>query len=235
MPIVSPYSIDSYTRCPRYTFYSLDNKRKLSPVNTLVSNVIQASYLHFSRKEQPVTWRVVSAWAQEGMIKLSLPEEEYKKAKSILSRLSVWYDKYYLDEYVGAGLTNVPITLSLGSGYFFSDKIPILISRKKLQVFDFSESTDLSSCNGPSVYNDYVTLSRVWGFNQALSIPPAEYIRFVIGPESIKAVRINIDNLYIRKGNSILRQILQGMKDEVWYPSRSSRCESCPLKANCGI
>ena len=235
MPTITPHTIASYTRCPRYTFYTLNSKRKLSPTSTLISNIIQAAYLHFSRKEKPVTWRVVTAWAEEGIVKLGFPEEDYKQNKNIISRLSGWYDKYYLGEYVGAGLTNIPIALSLGSGYFWKDSIPILISKKTLQIFDFDESSSMATYNGTNIYNDYVALSRVWGFNQALDIPPAEYVRFVIGPESIKAVRISVDRLYIQKGNSILRQIVRGMKDEVWYPSFSSQCNSCPLKSNCSI
>ena len=235
MRIITPTNIARYSECPRFCYHSWkENQEKISPLGSLIQNVIQAGYLYWARKEKPAPWKLIKSWTETNYIRELANIEDYKETKSVLGKLSIWFDNYYLDSYLGPGITNVPISLALGKNNFLKDSIPILTSGKVLRLFDFAEG-DPAGYRLYMLQNDFLLLSRVWAFQKSTDVLPGEYVRFIIGKESIRTMSLTIDNLYLSKANCIMKQILQGIKDEVWYPSYGSNCDICPHKNICHI
>lgn len=237
MLIITPKHISDFTKCPARTWKDWISKPAIEPERLMTENIIKAAYLHYAKKEKPTTWRQILSWTQTDYVhtlsKISI--NEYEDVKGILSRLSIWYDKCFLGDSCEPGIANIPVSLALGNDCYFKDQIPILGSKTKIRIYAFyhADKKEYASYFGNKIYNDVKAQARIWAFEQATDINIDEYVQFVIGPEAIKSVRISIDNKLRNKNNKNMKHILQGIKDQITYPSFSEQCNSCPYKQRC--
>ena len=234
---VTPKHIVLYSKCPKRCQLSWESKRAPSLLFKITKEIINLSYLYFAKREEPIPWKLVLSQTQSRYTKSlgKLDEKEYQRAKGLIGRISDWYSKYYLGPFCDPGITNVPIALSLGNNYYYKDYIPLLITGKELRIIDYLSVDDKQNVelyNGPKLYNDLLVHTRIWGFRKAAEIIPSEYIRYVIG-EKITAPKINVLEESINKTDKVIRQILSGIKDGVFYPSISDQCNLCPYKSRC--
>lgn len=238
MLIVTPRHISSFSRCPSRTWKTWNDISRPNPSQALTENIIKASYLHFAKKEKPAGWRMILSWSQADYINniSNVTADNYQDMKGILSRLSTWFDKCYLGDSCEPGITNVPVALALGSDCYFKDQIPILGSRWKIRIYDFYHTNDgptYRDYTGAKLYNDLTIHARTWALEQAADLTVEEYVRFVVGKEAIKSVRIAIDNNLRSKNNRNIKHIIQGIKDQISYPSFSEQCANCSYRERC--
>ena len=85
------------------------------------------------------------------------------------------------------------------------------------------------------VYNDLEVHARLWAFWKAAEMLPSEYVRIVIGPQTVRPVKIVLTEEILSKTEKIIRQILRGIRDDVFYPAFSEQCNICPFKQKCRI
>lgn len=241
MRIAHPSHFLAYTKCPRRLQLNWD---AYSPNPTLseriVTPVIQNIYQKYARKGKAAGWKQVIAWTERYVLEniiFSNRQETYRATKGYFTKIGEWYDKYAAD-YAYPGIINIPVGLELGPRLIYKDYIPVLILSNPYTVADIYELRDtetLKGYNGLKLYDDFELMLRCWGFWKSTGIFPSKYVRFTISHSVIKPIHVYIREkrlLYIEK---LAEQIARGIHEEIFYPSRSEQCNSCPFIEDCHL
>lgn len=243
MLVVEPQHIAKYSRCPRRAqlSWNLERPSNLTFEGVVIQHVIQAAYLHVSRRKELPGWRRIVQWCDLHYNKLSVDPsvvqpKEYKSAVSLLQTLYGWYHDQFRPKALGLEpIINVPVNLELGHGVVYKDTIPLIIVDKDVRLADFRQLDKSRNLAMMDVYNDFLIHTRIWGFYQVAKLLPTRYVRFFIMPESIKTVDVRITQEMLENATKISKHILTGIKDRVFYPSFSEQCMRCPFRNNCAI
>lgn len=240
MRIITPYNIKKYCECPKRSNYTWDARPiPFSTEGAIISNVIKTAHLYFAQKGKPAIWRRFSLWIDKFLkqaISDSLSKQHYKEAKNILTRIHIWWREYYIDKYEIPCLINIPILLDIGQNHKYVDNIPMVGLSDKAVIFDFEEiDTYSNALSSIKLYNDISVQARLWGFVRGAEAIPAEYVRIYIAPQTIKAVKISISNETIEKATRVIQHVLNGICNNIFYPSFSEQCKACPFKAKCSF
>lgn len=241
MRIITPSKIDTYSRCPKRCFFSWNSKPQIDLEIEVLQDMIKKLYLFHARTGTLKPWRGMPHRTHQMLleyVKDSDKVSEYKKVKNILYKLSVWYNGPYLNEYCDEGIINMPIRIGLGYSCIYKDSVDIVTIGKKLRLFDFKQVRDneeYAAYNGRKIYNSLEVQSRIWGFWKSSEVLPEEYVRLVVGPIGLKPVRIKITEENIKKIDSSIVHIADGIKDNIFYPSFSKQCLSCPFAQHCSL
>jgi len=241
MRIVTARDITAYSRCPKRYSFSGTDQLKVSVEQHVIQTVVKHIYLYHARQGHLIPWRHIPSRTHQVLSDLtdSLdPIQVYKETKNLLARLSGWYNRYYLEEYCDEGIVNLPIKVGLGARLTYTDSIDIVTMGKKLRLYDFDEVHNkeaLRHYTGIKIYNNLGVLSRIWAFWKAAETMPEEYVRLVIGCQTITPVKITITELLLEKAEKIVRQITRGIQDDVFYPAFSEQCLQCPFKKHCSV
>lgn len=233
--VVRPKNIVTYARCPNRAILSWDDSVQEDPVRKIIETIVKLSYLYLSRKSAPISWKSILSWSQSVYVQeiAKINTNNYKDMESILSRLSHWYNNYYLRDYCTPGITNIPISIALGYSCYYRDDIPLLLNGKHLSIVDFGMGL-ARNLIGSDLYNDPQAQVRLWGISQGSDLIIKEYSRFVITPTEIRPIKITIDNNLIMKNNKIIRHIVDGIRERIFYPAPSEQCNNCPYQDRCG-
>lgn len=227
--IVQPQDILAYASCPLYCKATFGSSRTSPPEVALVGSLIKRVYNYHARHGELVDWKRVRRWIEESLSK----NLEYREIKGVLLKFQYWYD-LYLKEYCDKGVANLPVVIKLDNIMMYRDMVPLVTTGKKLRLYDFRLGTRDYPVR--RIFNDLLAQARIWGLWRAAEVMPEEYVRIVIAPESIRMVRMNVlPDVVEKKIEPIVRQILRGIRDEVWYPAISVRCDGCAFKPSCSL
>jgi hypothetical protein len=156
------------------------------------------------------------------------PDEIYKHAKNLLSRLAQWkiniYPNYFYD-----GIINVPIQINIDNYAIYEDTLELVSLSEKIRLYDCSDG----KITGIGLYNSPEVQFKIWGFFRASETFPAEYIRYNILPETITATKIVLDEKLIRKTEKIVKQLMRGIIEGIYYPSFGGQCSNCSYYSIC--
>lgn len=230
MLAVNPYDITTYLACPRRAQAQLDQPRTVVDTGTaLVADTIKWAYSSQSGLGHTPSWLEVRREAERRLV----DHIDYKGSVQLLTVLSDWYDHYLERNY--DGLPNLPVRLRLDRIVEVADVVPlVLLNKQQVTLCDFRAGTTLYS--PLAIYKDMLAQIRIWGFWKASGTMPATYLRYVITPTTLKPVELTVlPHVVTDKVEPILRHVLRGMRDNIWYPAVSSQCHECPFEANCSI
>lgn len=234
-----PIDMALYAKCPKKCQYLWGYEKTITPESQLIQTVIKKTFEHHLRLDKIASWRKIRQWIQDIIINTGYTfTNEYEETKNLLTKLSNWYNLHYLEDYTDVGFINFPVRLELGSHFILKDTIDIVSIGDQIRLFDFDEVDDWDSLlyyNGLKLYNNIEVLSRIWAFNKLTGQKVDEYIRFVNGQGTIKAVKIRELDKILEQTDGMVRQITQGIKSNVFYPSFSKECINCPFKKGCSI
>jgi CRISPR/Cas system-associated exonuclease Cas4 (RecB family) len=239
---VTPRHIESYTKCPKRTWFNWSNIPELSLNLSAVTAVIKQVHLYQSRKNTIMPWRHVFSLLERELNKqlkrYTDPVYKYKLTTALLSQLYTWYHDHYLEKYFDDGISNFPVRLTLAPNLWFHDEVDLITVGSKVRLFDFVEASqqDTYASYTPSrVYNSFFVQARLWGFWKFTETQPTEYVRLVLGSQALKMIRISIRESMLKRTEEVLRYVIRGMKDKIWYPSFSEQCNTCPFTQRCHI
>lgn len=238
MRTINARRIETYSRCPKKAQYQWNIVPEMPQVQSVISNVVKMAYLFQIRKGHFPPFRRFSKWTDQFLEQQLIETGDYKHNKELLTILSHWYNKLYLEKYYDDGVINLPVSMNLGSQLIYHDTIDLVTLGNTTQLFDFAEvrdNKDFRAYNGTRIYNDLVAQSHIWSFWKASGLMPDYYVRLVIGPRSMRDVRIKITKKTLQKIEGYVRQITRGMQDHAFYPSFSSQCTSCAFVAQCSM
>ena len=237
MRTVSPQNIEVYSRCPRRAFYGWNYAREpMSFHASVIRDVIQAIFLYMAQHEEVPSWKRTLSWIDKYVRQEAVhleSRELYEASKSTLSCLHKWYFSFLLNNYKMMGLTNVPILLELDTKLTYQDEIPFILFGDTMKVGDFKEVSSVARVTKLELYNDIELQIRIWGIYKLFNKKPRNFIRIYISSHTIQAVEIGISDQMLAKTEKMVKYILTGMRNEVWYPSFSTQCLSCPFNKDC--
>ena len=237
MQAITPQDIIEYSKCPKKLYFSLSYKEKMISPRfefQIISDVIKSVYLYALRKEKFTPWNLIPGWVDRAANNFTIDLsdiERYKKSENILVRLSYWYNNIYLAQENLSGFINVPIYYPIDYHRVYYDKIDILEIGQQVRILDFTEE-DIGPVN---LYKEMLIHIKSWGLNVSCKSKPDKYVRLVIKPLSIKIVEISVTNDMIKKAEKISYHILSGIKNQIFYPSITKQCPSCPYMDLCEI
>lgn len=224
--IAHSYDVVTYSTCPRYALYTWNKPRSFPHEVATFSRIIHKVYQWRERYNDLPTWKHVKELGED-----ELTSDVHKENVSLLSKLRVWYD-LYLEEYCDEGIINLPIVNRFDNILVYKDIIPLTTVGKKLRVYDVRMG-DQHYC-GRDLYNDLLVQTRLWGFWKASDTFPEEYVRYIIQPTVVRPVHITTTkDLLSNKIEPIIKHILRGMRDDIFYPSKSKHCDTCPFASAC--
>lgn len=242
MPTVTARRIDLYTRCPKRAQFAWESESETSLTYRIISNVIKSVYMYQTRKKRIPAFRSIPGWVdrflQDEIDINQDAEQQYKLAKNIIARLHIWYSRHYLEHFCDHGLINLPVTIGIGPSTTYYDQVDIVTVGQPVRIFDFAEVRDnieFRAYNGTRVYNDMRVHTKMWTFAKASGLELGEYVRLVIGPQSIKPVKIRVLDGMLEKQKRYLQHIIQGIQDQVFYPAFSEQCLNCPYSERCSM
>jgi hypothetical protein len=240
VPIVNANHIDAYTRCPRFTkneWESICTKR-LSPAAAAIRQLVQFVYTTHYQTQKPVPWSAITEQLNNFMIEQMITDpsrEDYLQAVSFLDKLSIWYHQYYLAKECIPGLINMPTYMNLGHQVIIKESIDVVLITDKIKLIDFADIDRLDHANGSLLYNDWVMQVKAWAFWRATETKPTHYARIYIGEQSVKEVIIQLNDEMFRRTEQVIRYLLTGIKDQIFYPSFSRQCTKCKYCVDCAI
>lgn len=230
--------IIKYSQCPKRCEFEWHVQEEIDVEERIIQDVVKGMYLQHTRDRKPISWKQVLLHTERRLVSKMpdlVPRQQYRETKGYLERLSNWYSDYYLKDYAYPGLTNVPISIRLDNFVVFEDSIDIVVPGDNIKLFDFRKTEEIKSHASIHVHNDLAAQTVAWAFWKAAEVLPKEYVRMVIGPRSLRPVRSFITEGRLKKVEGIIRQILRGMKDGIYYPAVSEQCDSCPHRSYCCI
>jgi hypothetical protein len=225
--VITPFDIVRYSQCPALAHFSIGIPFNQTPEIAIISRTIKKAYSYQISKGFSPTWAQIKLWA-EGYL-----TEDYKEAKNVLSRLSSWYSQY-LDNFMDSGVPNLPVIFRLDNIITYYDMIPIVTTGRKLRIFDIRPGD--STYTPASISIDLLAQTRSWGLWRASEAMPEEYVRLVVTPSTIRPVIMTVlPHVVQGKIEPIVRHILRGFRDEIWYPSMTEQCINCMYREKCGV
>jgi hypothetical protein len=248
MSIISPYHISLYSKCPKKTQFAWhdENKDKINQP-TVVEDVIKKTYYYYYVKEIIPTWRNIMTWTQNKVASTVddiTTQESYKKVKSYLQVLSDWYDKFFLGNYCYPGFINVPIHIGLGHHLTLQSSMDILAIGNNIKLMEFEKvayedsinsAANIGSYSQRKLFNNFEIQIKAWVFSKIITTKQCEYSRILIGANTIKIIDLFFSNESLNNIEKIIKQITRGINDNVFYPSFSEQCLSCPFISKCNI
>jgi hypothetical protein len=236
--LVRPHQLVAYSRCPRRCLYTWRDKPKVARETVIVSDVIKHSCLFASRKQRLIPWRHIPPLLDKIITEHMLDSTEGKMYEHLLTQLHRWYHTYYIKEPNFNSVVNLPIVLPLGQNVIYCDMLDIVrIEDSGTTLLDFRRilPKNFPSSSPVEVFDDLSIHIRSWGFWKASGVIPEHYTGVILAGTRVKMLSVSLGRVILERAERICRQILAGIKDEVYYPSRSEQCISCPHQNICSL
>lgn len=235
---ISTYEIITYMKCPKRAEFSKGFVKKENPIVETITTVVQNAHLYYSRYGKLPSWNnirhMITRQIQENMSGLI---ERKNSIELIVGRIQKWYSEYFIKNYTLPGITNVPLYLSLGHFAVLSDKVPLVLFSDKIELVDFKEvlgTVDYQSYETGKMRNDFELQLRIWIWWKTSTILPEKYSRIVIGKEGLKIKTINVERKLLEEiVEPIVKHVVNGIQQRVYYRSRSEQCGNCPFFTVC--
>jgi hypothetical protein len=239
MFVVNPARIQLYSQCPKKFFYGyrevarLPNSLSLPTDIKIVAEVIKDLYIFISRKGHVPTWQSFIR-KTEGYYKKfyrqgsTVLPEDIKHIAKLLTIIQKWYREIF-PSYIDAAYVNFPIELALSGQVVYEDFIDIITIGQEVRVFSFTEETK----SVKELYNNLAIQVGLWGFSKYADKIPKEFVSYSIEQSKIIATSFYPMSGAIHKTETFVRQILEGVRANVWYPSYGQQCLSCSYGETC--
>ena len=237
MLLITPYHIQAYAKCPKYchlNYYEISSPIK-NIETKIIEVVIKSSYAYHLKHEKLPPWKLIIKWTEKHLSDNPITSSyDYKDTKGILQKLHIWYYNFYIpiNRY---GLTNLPVAVGLGTNVTFYDTIDVVLLGDNISLVDIVYVEDLASYTNRSFYNDILFHLKTWIAVKSTDTIPDIYYRIVVGKQSLKIIKTNINQGIVSNIEKTIRHICSGIKENIFYPSYSIQCDTCNQLKNCNI
>jgi hypothetical protein len=241
---ITPADIALYGNCPvkQKNRKGKDSVRQDEDIGfKIVRQVVLKAYSMLLHQHKVPSWKWVRSYIDISYRKIcdiESPHDVFKSAEGIFLALHRWYHSMFLDELHFEGVPNVPISLPLGKGYRFTDNIDLvgLDTDKGITLVDLVPFDEIQKGR---MYNDLTVHARVWGFEHDTQLSVSRYCRVIVHPRrsSLRTVWFDKNPMLKRKEQikSYINYLMMGIINEMYYPSLSVQCDTCPYVVQCHI
>lgn len=241
--------LEIYPRCPAQ--YNYFQKRggistvQLLPKTKLFRDIACSTYLKAARNTRINPWRQMTAQIDKFTFADLLPRShpDYDsdvdtKFKLSLSRIDAlkkhWYRPYFLAEGM-EGFSGLKTSLSIG-GYNLVDTTDLVLFNEKdliLCKFTNIETNQSMLYNNIRMRTQALMLSR----NLGRLVTKIRSMSWPEDSEKISVRDINIHNPveFANKTEAVVSHIVGGIRKEIFYPSVSEQCFTCPFNNICSF
>ncbi len=237
--IVNPSRIELYSQCPKKFHYGYREVAREPASLTLptdikiVAEVIKDLYVYISRKGQVPTWQsfirrtenYYKKFYRQGSVILS---EDISHITKLITTIQKWYRDTF-PNYTDVAYVNFPIEMSLDGRVTYEDFIDIITIGQEVRLFSFSETNNTVK----ELYNNLLVQVRLWGFAKYADKIPKEFVCYAVDKSNVIATSFYPMTTAIHKTETFVRQILEGVRSNVWYPSYGQQCLSCKYRETC--
>lgn len=231
--------IDDYSKCPNFAKYNLNSLEKYSREFSIFRHIVLSAYRDLQNIQTIPTWPTLRNRVTKQVIKdvdVSNSEElskAYKFTKVMLDKVHQWYGEL-IAGFPGEALVNVEISNQLGKTGVTVTGIAdvILLYQDQVTLIDIVERPDISQHQVTLAYNSIKLQSLMW-LLQSQGIEVTDIVRVIYKPDGIDFAKLKMEKLIPGKVERRLHLIVTGIANEIYYPSVTSMCSTCPYKSIC--
>ncbi len=219
--------LTEYTECSNYYKY---NKLNHSSTKSVSQIVIESCYRDAAVLEKRTDWKAIRGRIHEVLLQKEpslTSKEHYRRAVQLMESCRNWY----LQEY-RPGTEECLLNIELQEEILPEFKIQGIISSLLLSstgtitIIEFSNNLDVIS-NIEFRTKLYLLHKQNIKVNQALILDCTSF--------GIKYSKLNLENITIdfSKIEQVLKLNMLGIKNNIFFPSQTEKCNTCRYKAIC--
>lgn len=225
--------IKAFSDCPALFRFSEGDQVLIPRRRAVTESVIKKCYIQATETGYRTSWRSIVGWVDADVFaSVDIDDDEnFRAAKAlsthILSSVQKWYSVYEqenFESYVDLDLyKNVGHDMVVGTG-------PIIHSTDPVTVTIFR---DLGTSR-LELYNDLEVRGLGWLIYCALDGVMVNIRTIMIGPQGgLNTIELNLDKQDHKRIESVIKQVLRGIRAGFSYPSRTEQCRNCKYLRRC--
>jgi hypothetical protein len=197
---------------------------------SLIVDTVKTVHLYTERTGKTPTWKRIPRWVDRLIrTKQDKAEEAYTYYKHALTALHNWFHKIYILRPVGA-LVNVPVIAHLGDLHTFYGRIDML-NPDHNELFIFTDQT----ISLIQQYNDIEMFAGLWAAEKFLGVKIDTCVKLIVSPKKVEEKRYKITPETKERIRQNLDHLVCGITNQMFYPSVSNDCSTCPYRFRCSI
>jgi len=234
--------LDDYIKCPNYAKYNWTNHeiRKSHYLYNPLRSVILSCYRDLSNLEKEIAWKTVRGRVHESLAPLldkDIPVSDYRSvALSCLGQIRNWYLRNFRGGST-ACIHNLWLESRVpGTGVNITGGIDaITIAPNQIKVIEITDKFK----DVREAVNALSIKSKVWMLKQeGVKVDQIQFVRILKRTSS--SISVFTDTLIIQDYNDFIYKTERAIqwatgsiKHQIYHPSITSMCGSCPYKQIC--
>lgn len=234
---------DSYASCPKRLEY--ETKHQLFPIVTLepkpalLKHLVLSSYSDGIRDGSRSSWKNVVgliddySYSTIDTADQSQLDKAYSQSLKYLRIIKRdWYDKYYLVS--GDGLPNCPISYPITTDIEIIDTVDLVTYIGDKIVLNHFGNQDLGV---GTIFNNLRLRGQqlLLSLNLKMPVTTIRYFTWINNDIIVKDTHIKDPYVFMQKTGKALKQITEGIQDQVFYTSVNTQCLTCPFRSICSM
>lgn len=226
--LVQIKNLRDYTKCSNYAKYHwhyLDSSSE-----STCRSIIESCYRDIALHNKKVDWRTVRNRVYREVFRETNQNVDslYKEALAVLSTLRNWYLEYYRDE-PGEAILNVDLEEETNGMKVTARIDGVLINGDDVTLIYFTEEKEPQE-----ILRDIGLRTRVYLLGRE-KILVNKILAINATDKTVTCNKLTVHNPieWNYKTRQALGMILLSMKNNIYYPSVTSMCNSCPYKSVC--
>jgi len=223
-----------YSKCPNFCKYNWNNNSLVDEKTSALRRIIKSCYRDQANLERKVVWKTVRSRVHTELSPLleNLTLAQYHSlAIETIDTLRGWYLDYYRD---GPGLCLHGLALKKnipGIGIELEGSIDaLLLEENNISLVVVGEYPS----NISDIYRGLELRAKAWLLSQeGVIINNFLVINLIRGRIKINKIRIDNPEDYLYKAGKTIQVIAGAIKHDVYYPSVTDMCKTCPFGSIC--
>jgi len=225
--------IKAFSDCPALFRFSEGDQVLIPRRRAVIESVIKKCYIQATETGYRTSWRSVVGWVDADVFAgVDIDNDEnFRAAKAlsthILSSVQKWYSTYMeenFESYADLDLyKNVGDNIVAGTAPIIHSTDPVTLT-----IFKDLGITRLE------LYNDLEVRGLGWLIYCALEGIMVNIRTITVGPQGgLNIIEVSLDEEDHKRTESVVKQVLRGIRAGLSYPSRTEQCRSCKYLRRC--
>lgn len=225
--------IKAFSDCPALYRFSEGDQVLIPRRRAVTESVIKKCYIQATETGYRTSWRSVVGWVDADVFAdVDIEDREnFRAAKAlsthILSSVQKWYSTYMeenFESYVDLDLyKNVGDDVVVGTA-------PIIHATDPVTVTIFRDL----GISRLELYNDLEVRALGWLIYCTLDAVMTNIRTITVGPQGgLNTIELSLEQDDHKRTESVVKQVLKGIRAGLSYPSRTEQCRSCKYLRRC--
>jgi hypothetical protein len=156
-------------------------------------------------------------------------QEAYKYYKDALTALHKWFHHIFIP-YPAGMLVNAPVVAHLDTNHTYYGKVDMFSP-------ELGEAVVFTTDQVPLLhqYNDLEMFTHLWAVEKFLGVKIDTCVKLIISPRKVEEKRYKITPEVKDRVCRSIDFLMNGITNQIFHPSISLHCSTCPYRFRCSI